>query len=205
MTQSDIRPANQKRRIAILRLFFLAALPLIVFSRSAWLEPEWLFDIFEITGIFLVIAGVLGRFWSILYIGGQKNRKVMQDGPYSFCRHPLYLFSTVGILGFGMMLGSVVLTVLLGGLTFLILSLTAAREEAYLRETFGPAYSDYAARVPRILPRPGLFRTAPEVTFKVDALRGNLFDALVFLSFIPLAELMEMLHETGMIPTLPLY
>jgi protein-S-isoprenylcysteine O-methyltransferase Ste14 len=196
---------RQKVRIRILRLAFLAMLPLVIFSRSAWLEPEWLFDLFEVAGIFLVILGVLGRFWSILYIGGHKNVTVIQSGPYSICRHPLYLFSTIATAGFGLMLGSVVLTALLGGVVFVILSLTAQREERYLRSEFGGAYDAYAARVPRIWPDLSLFTTPREVVFSVPQLKGNFFDALVFLSFIPLAELMEWLKEEAIVPTFLIY
>lgn len=49
-----------------------------------------------------IVACVLIGFWSILYIGGRKNQMIMQDGPYSMCRHPLYLFSTIGVFGFGL-------------------------------------------------------------------------------------------------------
>lgn len=199
------KPFNQRLRIWGLRLFFVLALPLILFTRSAWMEPEWLFDILEVSGIFLVILGVLGRFWAILYIGAEKNRTVMQDGPYSICRHPLYLFSTIGVLGLGLMLGSLVLTAFLGLAVFLILTATAAREETFLRAEFGPAYATYAARVPRIWPRVTLYQSAPTVTSSVAALRVNFADALVFLAFIPLAELMEGIKEAGLIPTFALY
>lgn len=205
MSDRAIRPANQKRRINTLRVLFALALPAIVFTRSAWDRPDWIFELMEVTGIFLIIAAVLGRFWAILYIGGRKNREVMQDGPYSICRHPLYLFSTMGVVGFGLMLGSLVLTAALGGLAFAILTRTAAREEQFLRAEFGPTYDSYAARVPRIWPRPALFTTRPEVTFRVDTLRGNLFDALVFLSFIPVGDLMEIVKEAQLIPTVAIY
>lgn len=205
MTDLSTQPANQKLRITILRLTFLAILPLILFSESAWLHPEWLFDTLEVTGIFLVIIAVLGRFWSILYIGGRKNSMVMQDGPYSVCRHPLYLFSTIGTIGLGLMLGSLILTALLGALTFTILSMTAANEEKFLRSEFGPAYDAYAAKTPRILPNFALFHTPSEITFSTAPLRGNLFDAMVFLSFIPLAELMEWLKEDTALPTFLIY
>ena len=205
MTATAVKPFDQRLRIAALRVFFLAALPLIVFTRSAWLEPEWLFDILEVLGLTLIIAGVLGRFWAILYIGGRKNAQIMQDGPYSICRHPLYLFSTIATLGFGLTLGSVVLTALLGLVVFAILSATAAREEAFLRSEFGQAYDDYAARVPRIWPRPSLFHTPDEAVFNVATLRRNLMDALVFLSLIPIAELMEFVHESVAIPTVPIW
>ncbi|HEX9856982.1 MAG TPA: isoprenylcysteine carboxylmethyltransferase family protein [Paracoccaceae bacterium] len=204
-TPRTAKPFNQRLRIWGLRLFFVLALPLILFTRSTWMEPEWLFDILEVSGIFLVILGVLGRFWAILYIGAEKNRTVMQDGPYSICRHPLYLFSTIGVLGLGLMLGSLVLTVFLGLAVFLILTATAAREETFLRAEFGPAYATYAARVPRIWPKVSLYQSAPTVTSSVAALRVNFADALVFLAFIPLAELMEGIKEAGLIPTFALY
>jgi protein-S-isoprenylcysteine O-methyltransferase Ste14 len=194
---------DQVTRINILRGAFLACVPLFLFTRSAWSEP--VFELLEMAGLTLVITAVLGRFWAILYIGGQKNSQVMQEGPYSVCRHPLYLFSTLGVLGLGLMLGSLVLTALVGGLTLAILAATARKEEAFLRGTFGAAYDAYAARVPMILPRPSLFRTAAEVTVSVPHLRGNLMDALVFLLFIPLAELLEYIKEMHALPGFPLW
>jgi protein-S-isoprenylcysteine O-methyltransferase Ste14 len=205
MATTSTRPFNQKIRIAVLRVFFLLAIPLILFTRSAWAGHDWLFDILEVSGTFLIIFAVLGRFWAILYIGALKNQTVMQDGPYSICRHPLYLFSTMGVVGFAMMLGSFVLVVLLGGGAFLILSATAAREEAFLRDHFGAAYDAYAARVPRIWPKLSLFQAEPTVTSSIAAMRTNFFDALVFLAFIPLAELMEGVKEMGLLPSIPLF
>lgn len=205
MTDVPATPANQGLRINLLRVTVVLLLPLLVFSESAWLHPEWLFDIFEVTGVFLVIAGVLGRFWAILYIGGRKNAEVLQEGPYSICRHPLYLFSVVGVVGFGMMLGSVFLTAVMAMLVFVILSVTARREEAYLVARFAEQYRSYARRTPRILPNPALFRSRDEVTFNVETLRRNFFDALVFLSLIPLAELLEAAKELHWFPTFVIY
>lgn len=205
LSTQKVKPVRQYIRIWILRAAVATLLPLILFTRSAWTDPEWLFDIFEVMGIFAIIAGVLGRFWAVLYIGGRKNNMVMQDGPYSICRHPLYLFSTIATVGFGLMLGSIVVTAILGGVVFLILSVTAAKEERFLRSEFGGQYDDYAARVPRIIPKPSLFSTAPRVEFNVVSLRVNLADALVFLSLIPIAELAESLKEWGILPTIPLY
>ena len=198
-------PFNQRIRIGVLRLAFVTILPLILFSRSAWTNPEWLFEVFEMVGIALVIAGVLGRLWSILYIGGRKNAQIMQDGPYSLCRHPLYLFSTIGVIGFGLMLGSVVLTTVMAILLLLVVNETARREEGYLRATFGPAYDTYAATVPRFWPNLRNFRTDDTITVRVSALRVNLRDALVFLFLIPLAEFMEYLHEAAVIPTFAIW
>jgi len=205
MNNTVVKPANQELRITVLRVTFIVMIPLILFSRSAWMEPEWVFEVMEVLGVSLVIFAVLGRFWSILYIGGHKNSQVMQDGPYSICRHPLYLFSTMGVVGLGLMLGSIVLTIGLGVLTFVILTATANKEEDFLRAEFGDAYGKYEAKTPRIWPKLSLFHTEGEVMFDVKHLKGNFFDALVFLTFIPMAELMEWLKEENLVYTFLIY
>lgn len=205
MSQRKVRPFNQRVRIAVLRAVFVIAVPLLFFTGSAWENRGVVFELLEVIGILLVIVAVLGRFWAILYIGGRKNGVVMTDGPYSVCRHPLYLFSTIGAVGFGLMLGSLVLTVVLGAVIFAILSATAGREERYLRHQFGSDYDAYARRVPRILPRPSLFRSPEVITVNLFAVRTNLRDALVFLSLIPIAELLDNLKLAGLWPTLPLW
>lgn len=205
MSPTMTRPGGERIRINILRAAFVLLLPAVVFTRSAWMDIHWIYEVIESFGMLLIIFGVLGRFWSILYIGGRKNNMVMQDGPYSVCRHPLYLFSTLATFGFGLMLGSFVLAFAFGGLVLLILSATARREETWLRHTYGTAYEDYARRVPMILPNPVLFQTEDNVTFSVSQLRRNLNDALVFLTLIPLSEIMEWLKETDQVPTIVLW
>ena len=198
MTQASVKPFNQKIRVWIARLVALAFIPVILFMQSAWSETV-LQPILEVVGALVVVTAVLGRFWAILYIGGRKNHQVVQDGPYSMCRHPLYLSTTVGAIGLGLMLGSFVLAAVLGLIAFVILSMTAAREETFLRVEFAPDYDLYAQRVPRIWPRLSLFQTPVEVTFNALVLRRNLADALGFLALIPLAELMETLRESGVL------
>ena len=198
MTQATVSPVNQKIRVWISRGVALACIPFIIFMQSAWSETL-MQPVFEVVGALVVVAAVLGRFWSILYIGGRKNNQVVQDGPYSMCRHPLYLSTTIGAIGLGLMLGSLVLAALLGLVAFVILSMTAAREERFLRSEFAPDYDLYAQRVPRIWPDLSLFRTEPEVTFNAYVLRRNLADALGFLALIPFAELMETLRDSGVV------
>ncbi|MDH2326403.1 isoprenylcysteine carboxylmethyltransferase family protein [Cereibacter sp. SYSU M97828] len=197
MTATLARPFNQKIRIAGLRLATLALVPLLLFTAPAvdGLPAALLHG----AGILCVVAAVLGRFWAILYIGGHKNRCVMQDGPYSICRHPLYMFSTIGAVGFGLMLESVTLTLLVGGMVLAILTATATREERDLRRMFGAAYDAYAARVPRIVPDLSGFRTPPRISVDMGTLARNTRDALVFLSLIPLAETLNWLHAAHLL------
>lgn len=196
MTVAFDRPFNQKIRINGLRLCGFAILPLVLFTASGWggLGQALLHG----AGTFCIVLAVLGRFWAILYIGGRKNREVMRDGPYSLCRHPLYLFSSIGAAGFGLSLGSLTLTALIGGVVFAIMFLTAAREEAFLHHGFGPHYDDYAAQVPRMVPT-GRFHSPAKVSFDTDALMRNAADALVVLSLIPLAAAINWLHSAELL------
>lgn len=198
-----IRPFDQRLRIAALRLCFIPLPPVLLMTHSAWIATP-IAPALETAGVLLIVLAVLGRFWSILYIGGHKNATVMQEGPYSVCRHPLYLFSTIGAAGFGLMLGSIVMALALGGLTWIILSATAAREERFLRHSFGTAYIGYARRVPRMFPALRLFTTPSHVTFDSGTLARNAADALVFLALIPLAHILLGLQAAALLPAIPL-
>ena len=111
----------------------------------------------------------------------------------------------LGTLGLGLLLGSFTLTLFLGLSVFFILTATAKREEAFLRSEFGPNYDNYAARVPRILPDLSLYQSPATVMASIPALRVTFADALVFLSFIPLVELLCGLQAANNWPTFPLY
>ena len=174
----------------------------IVLARPIWADWALATAVLRSLGTLMLVAGVLYRVWAILYIGGRKNAEVVQDGPYSMSRHPLYFGTTLAMVGFGLMLQSLVFAVLLGGLALLILSATAAREERFLRAEFGAGYETFARRVTtRVLPRVDLFHTADVVSFKPRILRTNIADALGFLVIIPLVALLDLLHAWGL-PTL---
>lgn len=194
----QLRPADQRRRIARLRLFFTLALIPVIWGVPIWHQNGLALALMRCAGTLGIFIAVLGRFWAILYIGGRKNAQVMQEGPYSICRHPLYLFSTVGAASFGLLLGSLLLTAAFGFGAYAILTATARREEDYLRRLFGQAYRDYAARVPRILPRPGLFQAGCGLQLDLQSLRRNLADALVFIAALPVSEAIRLMHEAGM-------
>lgn len=202
MVTPKSKPFNQRIRIWALRSFaVLVLLPVVLLTKPLW-EAGWPRDLTRLLGTLLIVAGVLGRFWAILYIGTRKNKLIMQDGPYSICRHPLYLSSTLGVAGFGLLLGSLVIAALLTLAVFAILNATASREEAFLRREFGPAYAEYAARVPRILPRLSGFHTPDTITVQIGPLKMTYADALVFLGFLPLAMAVDGLRAAAIFPML---
>ena len=74
------------------------------------------------------------------------------DGVYGMVRHPIYLGLLLGALG-AMLLARTPLAALAVGALTALLHVKSRLEERLLTERF-PDYADYAARVPRILPRP---------------------------------------------------
>lgn len=205
MPAAPAQPFNQRIRIWGMRGLALLLLPALMFTRPAWGLEHGLTQVLGIVGIYLVVAAILGRFWAILYIGGRKNREVVQVGPYSICRHPLYLFSTIGAAGLGLMLGSFLLAVLLAAAVGAGLSATARWEEAWLAQDLGADWPAYAAHVPRIWPRLSGFRTPDRFEVSVPSLKRNLADAVGFLLLIPAAALLNAGKLAGWWPTWPLW
>jgi protein-S-isoprenylcysteine O-methyltransferase Ste14 len=101
-------------------------------------------------GCVLVITGLVIRGAASGHI--RKNRELTTTGPYAYTRNPLYLGSLLIAAGFvvaarNFWIAAATL------LMFLMIYLPVIRaEESYLRTTF-PSYADYAAQVPRLLPR----------------------------------------------------
>ncbi len=112
-----------------------------------WARPTWLS---LAAGIIFVAAGVIIRATASGHI--RKNAELATTGPYAYTRNPLYLGSIVIALGFivaarNVWIGLAALVMF----AFVYLPVIKA-EEAYLRSAF-PNYSQYASRVPRLLPR----------------------------------------------------
>lgn len=98
MSKNIVLPADQEKRIRVLRFMSLLIIPMALLTHPVL--GGYTGEVLEQIGMILIVLGVIGRFWATLYIGGHKNKDVITDGPYSICRHPLYLFSSIAVLGF---------------------------------------------------------------------------------------------------------
>lgn len=195
-------PFNQKKRLLVMQVGAVLAAALLLLSKPAWNEAAAAHEFIEVFGLGLVVFCVLGRLWSILYVGGKKNAELVTAGPYSMTRNPLYFFSTVGAVGIGLMFGSLIAAVALGCLTFQILVVTAKKEAEYLAAKFGSAYEIYAHHTPMFWPNPLRYNDPLEVYFSPLALKRTFFDGLYFLAIFPLIEFVEYLRSIDVIPAL---
>lgn len=187
----------QKSRMRHTWIGALLALAVILFSRPAM---EGLEEVLEWVGNTLLIAAVLGRMISSLYVGGRKNYELVQHGPFSIVRNPLYVCSFLGVIGVGLVTGMLTFTIVLVAVFMLYYPHVVAREEAFLDEKFGEEYRDYCRRVPRWIPRLGLWRSPETIETQPRFVLITLRDTVWFLLFLPMIELLEYLHEIGAVP-----
>lgn len=193
-------PVNQRARILLVQAGAVILAPIFFLVQPAW--DDAIHEVVEIVGVGLVLACVAGRMWSILYVGAKKNHELVTEGPYSISRNPLYLSSTIGAVGVGLIYGSLAVALALGLLAYLVFIITATKESEYLWTVFGDRYEAYARQTPMFWPKPSLYRDEREVTFSPKALKRTLLDGLLFLAAFPLIETLEYLQAAGHLPIL---
>jgi protein-S-isoprenylcysteine O-methyltransferase Ste14 len=103
-----------------------------------------------LASLLLVVPGVWLRAYAAGYV--RKNAELTFTGPYAYTRNPLYLGSTMIAFGFALAASSLIIFVALAVMFTAIYLPTIRSEEGYLREHFA-GFDEYAAKVPRLLPR----------------------------------------------------
>ena len=103
-------------------------------------------------------AGAALRVWGAAYLGattvqrgGMVGERIISDGPYRYVRNPLYLGTILHTLAIAMLMRPDA-AVLCVTLIMLVQLRLIGREEPYLRERLGGAYSAYLMEVPRLAP-----------------------------------------------------
>lgn len=117
----------------------IAALALQIFSAIAILLTIWKTGLGEFLGIKQLINS-----------NSQPSNGMITDGPYRWVRHPLYTLGLIFIWATPILTTSVLALNL--GLS-LYIYIGSIFEERRLMNQFGAEYREYAARIPRIIPR----------------------------------------------------
>ena len=161
----------------------------------------------KVIGYTLITSAMLGRIWCAIYIDGYKNDQLIQDGPYSICRNPLYIFSFFGVAG--VLIGAQVLSllVIVIPIYWACFSFVIKSEEERLSELFGQEYIHYSSEINRFLPS---FKTywsrdtievRPRLVFR-SIIRSSFF--MWSLLLVDIFERMKVIEINGrvIIPTL---
>jgi protein-S-isoprenylcysteine O-methyltransferase Ste14 len=191
-----------RHRSGHVRLLLLALLPPLTLTQAVWSEAGVVHAALGWLGYVAVVACVLGRAWCSVYIAGRKGRDLVDHGPYSVVRNPLYAFSLVGLTGIGLQTGTLTWAALLllgGGLYY---KAVVRREEGCLFEAFPSEYRRYLTATPRWLPDTSLWRDVEEVTIRPALVARTLLDGTAFFAAFPLLEALGHAHAAGLLPAL---
>jgi protein-S-isoprenylcysteine O-methyltransferase Ste14 len=101
-------------------------------------------------GLPVACLGLLLRGWAAGHLA--KNRELATSGPYAYIRNPLYAGTLIVAAGIVFAARNVWLAFIFAAVFSLVYLPVIELEEQHLRNIF-PAYSSYAGRVPRLLPR----------------------------------------------------
>jgi protein-S-isoprenylcysteine O-methyltransferase Ste14 len=97
-------------------------------------------------------ARTLGKQWALVARVVQ-GHELVQQGPYSVVRNPIYLAMLGTLLATGLAV-SYWQALILGAVVFWAgTEIRIRTEETLLREAFGPKFEEYARRVPAFFPR----------------------------------------------------
>ena len=164
-------------------------LPLLaLFLAFARREPRMF-----VAGCCTMVVGEAVRFWCQRYIGGASRTRgyspgaeLVNGGPYSMVRNPLYVANLLLTLGTALLSGRP-LFVVAAAAVFLAQYIPIVRwEESRLTAQFGDAYTQYQAAVPRWVPRsrprpdaPGASAEKPSVGRVIQIERRSLLALVV--------------------------
>ncbi|GAA0215727.1 isoprenylcysteine carboxylmethyltransferase family protein [Brevundimonas nasdae] len=194
-TARDIQ-RTQLIRKAVLFVAIIAVIAVAALSQT--LAGETVFhEALEAVGLWLIVICIVGRAWCSLYIGGRKKAEIVDRGPYSLSRNPLYVFSFMGAFGMGAQTGSIVLATVFLLIAVIVFYATVKREEVWLLANFGDVYAAYYERTPRFWPNFRLWRDEDRLEVRPAFFLLTLRDGLAFLIAIPLFEMVETAQQAG--------
>lgn len=97
--------------------------------------------------IVLIAQAQMAKSWRVGF-DETKKTELVQGGLFRFSRNPVFLGMLLTMLGLFLALPNA-LTLLMAGLTWVVLQIQIRMEEAYLTKVQGEAYTDYLRRVRR--------------------------------------------------------
>lgn len=144
-------PKPYADRVARLRVFF----GFLLVAAFLWLATPTSTSL--AIGLPIAAVGLALRAWAAGHL--EKNLTLAQSGPYAHVRNPLYLGTLTTAAGFVVAARRWELGVLFAAVFLLVYLPVVELEEQHLRSLF-PVYADYAARVPKLVPR--IFATSAQ-------------------------------------------
>jgi protein-S-isoprenylcysteine O-methyltransferase Ste14 len=151
------------RKKARFQVALLLGIILLVFSHTK--------DDVMRMGIPFVFLGELLRIWANGHI--KKSQELTTSGPYAYVRNPLYLGTSIIVLGFCIISRNIILSFIALICFSLLYRNKILSEEKDLKHKFGEEYERYCQYVPRIIPNFRRYKFANKNKFKGERLRES--------------------------------
>ena len=103
-------------------------------------------------GLFAASSRALGRNWSIV-ARTRSDHELVQDGPYAYVRHPIYLGLLFFLLGLSAALGHWLQLIVAVPLYLAGTVIRTEAEDRLLEQTFGDKFRDYRSATPALIPK----------------------------------------------------
>jgi len=117
-------------------------------------QPRDLFNFADplvVPALLLIVAGLAVRSWAAGTL--RKRQQLATTGPYAWVRNPLYAGSFLMMVGFAaLMQNALTLWIVVGPIAWLYWQAVQC-EERHLNRLFPETWPQYAAHVPRFVPR----------------------------------------------------
>ena len=194
--------SGARKRILFSRILGVPLVFIMIFSAPSWDRNSYLSLIVESTGYFFLIIATLGRLWCSTYVGGYKSDVLVKEGPYSVVRNPLFGFSFLGGIGFGLAAENLLATFLILLAFISYYPAVVKREETKLETRFREEFRAYKKKTPRWLPRFSVYHEPQEYIVKPKYVRKTLFDAMWFMWALILWQIVEKLQALTIVPVI---
>jgi protein-S-isoprenylcysteine O-methyltransferase Ste14 len=157
--------------------FIILAILILIFTKPTFTSFYERLILFTVGGMILVTGEAI-RIWAVGYSGSttrSKNLiadKLVTEGPYSIIRNPLYAGNFLITLGFALIANALIIVPIV--IVYFIVEYypIIRREEYFLSEKFGDAYTQYLKTVPCFFPKNFHIKKA---TYNSSALKGELW------------------------------
>ena len=203
-TKNSKKIFGTQKRKTLSRILAICLLFLLVITQDpVLLQAKWNI-LMGFLGLILVSIAAFGRVWSSLFIGGRKNKELIQSGPYSMLRHPLYMFSAIAMIGLGLAsCNSLVLICLLLGFVIYYPGVMLTEEEK-LYKKHAEEFNTYYRKVPRFVPNFFIYQQPEHVVVSVAMFNKAILDNIWFILGFILIRSIVWLHFFQLIPSFKL-
>ncbi len=138
-------------------LFFLGGFILGVVINFFFATPIWPGILVQLLGVLVLVLGVWLLTSAFRTLARHKTRpdpweptaELVQDGPYSFSRNPIYLSFALMYLGFSCIFNSLFALIVFALVLIVVDRKQIQREERYLEAKFNEEYRRYKSKVRR--------------------------------------------------------